>query len=318
MRAWYKPQLLDRAWFASVPAERLAVLRIALSGYTLWYLTTRIPMLLRIAASDPELFRPVGAVTFLDAPLAPLLFQILLAATLASGVAVLLGWRFRITGPLFALLVLVTLSYRNSWSMIYHSHNIVVLHAIALAVAPAADALSLDARRRNLSAAERSALRGWTYAWPIVLISALTVTTYWLAGMAKIMGELGFAWAGGGALRSQIAVDIIRKEVFLKDTASLAYLLYEQVWLFAILGTMSLVLELLAPLALADRRLGRMWAVQGFLMHWGIFLLMSIRFRYQLSGLIFLSFFEVERIPAMLRTASARLRARASTRARRA
>lgn len=309
MSALSKAQLPDRAWFASVPAVRIAILRIAISAYTLWYLTTRTPMLMRIAESNPALFRPIGGVTFLDAPLPPLLFKVVLAATLVAGVAVLLGWRFRFTGPLFALLLLITLSYRNSWSMIYHSHNIVVLHVIALAVAPASDALSLDARRYHRDGHERPELRGWPYAWPVVLISALTVTIYWLAGIAKIMGELGFAWAGGSALRGQIAVDAIRKEVFLKETSPLAYVLYDQVWLFTLLGTVSLVLELLAPLALADRRLGRLWAVQTFLMHWGIFFLMGIRFRYQMAGLIFLSFFDVERVLAAVRAVRARAHA---------
>jgi hypothetical protein len=29
------------------------------------------------------------------------------------------------------------------------------------------------------------------------------------------------------------------------------------------------------------RRLGQIWAINAFLMHWGIFLLMGIKFRYQ-------------------------------------
>ncbi len=300
-------QLFDRAWFASVPASRLALLRIAVSGYALWYLGTRTPMLLEVVAdTDSVLFAPIGSMAFLDAPLSPLAFQLLLASTLAFGAAFLVGFRFRLTGPAFAVLLLATLSYRNSWSMIYHSHNIVVLHVFALAFAPAADALSLDAWRRRGGRPAGEVLRGWPYAWPVLLICVLTLTTYWLAGMAKVLGELGFAWGGGEVLRSQIAVDAIRKEVFLKSVPPFAALLYDQLWLFTILGVVSLVVELLAPLALLERRLARLWAVQAFAMHWGIYFLMGIVFRYQLAGLIFLSFFDVERAATWLRSAWAR------------
>jgi hypothetical protein len=58
---------------------------------------------------------------------------------------------------------------------------------------------------------------------------------------------------------------------------------------------LSIVVELFAPVALLNRRLGMLWAVNAFGMHWGIFFIMSITFRYQMAGFIFLSFFPVER-----------------------
>jgi len=47
--------------------------------------------------------------------------------------------------------------------------------------------------------------------------------------------------------------------------------------------------------ALVNRRLARFWALNAFLMHWGIFFVMGIRFRYQLSGLLYAPFLEPER-----------------------
>jgi hypothetical protein len=38
------------------------------------------------------------------------------------------------------------------------------------------------------------------------------------------------------------------------------------------------------------------WAAGAFGMHWGIYFLMRIKFRYQLLGLIFASFFDLERL----------------------
>ena len=57
-----------------------------------------------------------------------------------------------------------------------------------------------------------------------------------------------------------------------------------------------MIIELGAPFALANRRAGMAWAALTWLMHWGIFFIMGIRFRYQMSGLIFLPFFDVEKI----------------------
>src|SRR5215207_1784841 len=38
------------------------------------------------------------------------------------------------------------------------------------------------------------------------------------------------------------------------------------------------------------------WAAGAFGIHWGIYFLMRIKFRYQLLGLIFASFFDLERL----------------------
>jgi hypothetical protein len=286
----------DAAWFPEAPAARLALLRILVGGWALVHFGRRRKMLRRVARTDPALFAPVGVVKLLDRPLDPAAFQALLAATQAANVAFVLGWRHRATGPLFAGSLLSLCSYRNSWSMIYHSDNIVVLHVLVLGMAPAADALSLDARR-----ARSAAGAAWRYGWPIQLIRTLTALTYFVAGVAKLKGPLGRRWATGEALRSQVLVDALRKELLGDGAAPLAFSLFRQLALFRALAVGSLLLELGAPLSLLDRRLARLWAVNVFLMHWGIYMVMRIKFRYQLSGLVFAPFFEIERLAGRAR-----------------
>jgi hypothetical protein len=281
---------VDAAWFPEAPARRLALLRILVGGWALWHFGRRRKMLNRVARTDHALFAPVGVVRLLDRPLDPAAFRVLLAGTQAANVAFVLGWRHRATGPLFAGSLLSLCSYRNSWSMIYHSDNIVVLHVLVLGLAPAADALALDARGRPGPNA------AWRYGWPIQLLKTLTALTYFVAGVAKLKGPLGRRWATGEALRSQVLVDGLRKELMGDGAAPLAFTLYRQLALFRMLAVGSLLMELGAPLALLDRRLARLWAVNVFLMHWGIYLIMRIKFRYQLSGLVFAPFFDVERI----------------------
>jgi hypothetical protein len=76
------------------------------------------------------------------------------------------------------------------------------------------------------------------------------------------------------------------------------------------MGIHTCIVELGAPLALLNRRLGRAWAGLAFLMHWGILFIMEISFRYHLSGILYPSFFDVERIPAWLKEQYARRTAR--------
>lgn len=297
-------QALRRNWFPEAPARRLALLRILVGVWTLHYVGRRKRMFERVAGTDETLFRPVGPAAVLTRPLSPTAFQALLRLNQVSNVAFIAGWRHRQTGPLFGGSLLCLLSYRNSWSMIFHNDNVLVLHALALGLTPAADDLSLDARRTGGSLALRDRRRRaphWRYGWPIRLLNAMTVLTYFLAGVAKLKGPLGRGWATGEALRSQVAVDGLRKEVLGGESAPLAARMYNQLALYRLLAIGSLALELGAPLALVDRRLARVWALNAFCMHWGIYGVMGIKFRYQLAGLMYAPFFDVERALTRLR-----------------
>jgi hypothetical protein len=293
---------LDCFWFAPAPAGRLALVRIVIGLFSLILTIEHYSSWVKIGYTSEALFEPVGLASFLDQPLTPEVSQALIIACLLANVVFLVGWQYRWSAPVFAGLLLWVLSYRNSWSMIYHSSNLAVLHAIVLAFVPAADAYSVDSwlRRRSSGSRFADAAGDWRYGWPIRLICALTLATYFLAGVAKVAGPLGWSWATAEGLRSQIAADTLRKEVLGDVGSPLFHALYDQVWLFAILAPASLALELLAPLALLNRRVGRGWAVSAFLMHWGIYFLMGITFRYQLWGAAFAPLFDLERLPAWL------------------
>jgi hypothetical protein len=291
---------MDRFWFTDAPATRLAMLRILIGAFALWLTAEHYASWVKIGYTNEDLFAPVGVVSILDQPIPPQVFQGLIVTCLIANFLFILGCQYRYIGPLFAVLFLWVLSYRNSWSMIYHSANLTVLHVIILGAAPAANALSIDAWRRRSSAANGNdfALCSKRYGWPIKLICAVTVIAYLLGGVAKVAGPLGWGWATAEGLRSQVAADCLRKEVLGDSGSRLFHALYDQVWLFAILAPVSLGLELAAPMALLNRRVGRGWSVAAFFMHWGIYFLMAITFRYQLSGVAFASFFDVERVLA--------------------
>ena len=301
---------LDRFWFADAPAPRLALLRILVGGFVFVDLAGRYRILARVGETSPSLFDPVGVASVLAAPITPAAYRGLLVLTLAVNVAFVLGWRYRHSGPLFAALLLASLSYRNSWSMIYHSEDLLVLHVLILGLAPAADALSVDALLSSSGAAREPSLvvrrardpaGDWAYGYALRLLCAVTVATYLVAAVAKLAGPLGWGWASGAALRGQIAVDALRKELLGGGATPLAFALYDHVRVLAAVAVGSLAVELGAPLALLSPRLGRLWAVGAFLMHWGILLIMGITFEYHLSGVAFASFFDLDRAVAAVR-----------------
>ncbi|MCH6167532.1 hypothetical protein [Pseudonocardia alaniniphila] len=241
--------------------------------------------------TKPELFAPVGPVRMLARPLPPVVADVLNDATLVSTALFTLGIGGSAVARVHAALLTWTLAYRNSWSMVYHSENLLVLHTLALSAGRPADAVSIAAALRSGPAPAAHP----RYGWPLHLMNGSTAAAYLLAGVAKVAGESGWAWASGDGLRRQVAIDGLRKEVFGSHASPLAYRLYPHRRLFTAMAVISLVVELGAPLALLDRRLGRLWALGAFAMHWGILAVMGIRFRYQLTGVAFASWFDLER-----------------------
>jgi hypothetical protein len=272
-------------WFAPAPAERLAALRILIGSYALVYVAARLPEFVGVARYGSSHFAPIGIVRLLDAPLSP-------SVALAIGIStcVLLGafvagaW-YRVTAPLAALALLWTITYRNAWGQVFHTENLLVLHVIVLALAPAADAWAPRARPRDAS----------HYGWPIKLCAALTAATYVLAGVAKLR-IAGADWLDGELLRNHIAVDNLRKALLGDPIAPLGHVFLDHPSQLVGFSLMTLVIELGAPVALLGRRLGYVWALGAWGFHVGVVLMMNIWFPYPLLGIAFLPLLPAERI----------------------
>ncbi|HZZ50498.1 MAG TPA: hypothetical protein VFE65_26705 [Pseudonocardia sp.] len=275
----------------ATPALRLGMTRALVGGFTFHYLYKRRRMFARVSRTDPELFRPVGPCRVLPKPVPPKVADTLNDATLVTTALFTLGSGHRLVGPLHSALLTWTLSYRNSWSMIFHSDNTLVMHTIALGASRSADALSLDSLVTRETPAPHP-----RYGWPLKLMHASSTVAYAIAGVAKVAGPSGWGWARGDGMRRQVAVDGLRKEVLGSKATSTGYKLYRYRSLFTGMAVGSLVLELLAPLALANRRLGKLWVLATYGLHWGIRVIMGIKFRYQLSGVSFAAWFDLERL----------------------
>jgi hypothetical protein len=284
------------ATVAAAPAARLGLTRMLVGGYTLVYLAFQRSDTRNVMRTDPALFQPVGPARVLRRPVKPAVADALNDATLVSTALFTLGVGHRLTGPLHSALLSWTLSYRNSWSMVYHIDNTLVAHTAVLGTSKAADAASLDALRRHTAPSDHA-----RYAWPLHVMRAVGAIPYLHAGIAKLAQPGGSTWGRGDAMRRHIAIDGIRKELYGSKVTPAAYALYPHRKLFTMAAIGTLVLELGAPLVLLNRNLGRLWAAAMFGMHWGVQIIMGIPFPYQLSGVSFAPWLRLERILRIIR-----------------
>ena len=279
---------LDARFMASAPPERLATVRFLCGAFAVGYFILRGHVMADFRHA-PGVFAPVGIASVLSSPLPAALPFVIYLLTLGAGVAFTLGFRFRLSGPLFALLSLWVTSYRNSWGMIFHNDNLLVMHLIVLGGCDAAAALSFDAGRRG------PVVDGPRFGWPLKLLSILTALAYVLAGVAKLKGT-GLSWLHGDVLRNYIAYDALRKLQIGSFASPLAPYLVQVEWPFAALSIMTMVLELVGPVVIWFPRLALVWALGLWGFHLGVLVSMAIAFPYPLSGIAFAPLFRCERV----------------------
>lgn len=280
---------IGRVFWPRMPAERLAMLRILIGLYGVIYLLTRVGAILGVARYKASQFRPVGAAAWLDAPLPAWTLGAGLVLAIGLGIAFVLGWRFRWTGPAYAAALLWVTSYRNSWGMVFHTENLLVLHTVVLGLSASADTWRWPfGGQPKCQASSR-------YGWAVVLMGLLTTLTYFVAGWAKL-SHSGIEWVTSDTLRNFVAYDNVRKIELGSGYSVLgAWMVAHPSW-FHPLAAFSLVVELGAPLAILHRRLGMVWAAAAWGFHVGVLAMMFILFHYPMIGVAYASFFPVEKL----------------------
>ncbi len=278
---------------AEAPPERLAAFRVLLGAFATGYLLVRFPVFSALSDRDGADFEPVGVLTVLDAPPAGALVDAVLVATVVAGLATTVGWRFRVAGPVLAVGMLFLATARSSFGQLLHFEHLIVLHLLVLAVSPAADSWSLDARRRGRDGGSPAVRPATAFGWPLALASLVTVVTYVVAGIAKLRYG-GVDWISGDTLRNHIAYAATRAELLGGEPAPLAGVAVRHPGVLGPLAAASVVLELAAPVALLGGRWRNVWVAAAWLMHLGILATMWIGFPMPLFGIAFAPMFAIE------------------------
>lgn len=279
-------------FFAPAPAARLAAARWLCLGFAVVYLLAAISPLLRPMNLPRSSFQPVGIVSVLADPLPRALVVGAYVACVAAGVLATVGTWYRCSAPAFALLMLWVTTYRNSWGMLFHNENLLVLHVAVLAFCPsAADVWTWGT---NNETNEQDTELAGDYGWPLRVLSLVTVSTYVVSGLAKLI-HAGPGWLGGEEIRAHIAFDAVRKLELGSIHSPLGVALVKLPWVFPPLSLLTLAFELGAPVALLGGRFAKVWAFICYGFHAGVVVLMAIVFPYPLSGVAFASLFAPER-----------------------
>jgi hypothetical protein len=269
-----------RWWLRPASPEPLAALRLLVGGWAVIYVAVRARDLAG-HAGDRAAFDPVGILSVLGAPYGSTLSGVLVAATVAVGIAFVTGWRFRVSGPLFALALLWVTTWRNSWGQVFHTENLLVLHVAIIGMTRSADRWSLDSRRPG-----RVSVTASDYAWPVRLLVLVTALTYVVAGVVKLR-YTGLSWVTGDHLRHWVAYDNLRKIELGDRHSPLGAWLTGTSFVWPILAVVTVAVELGAPLTLFGGKLARRWVLAAWGFHVGVLALMAIVFPYPLTGVAF-------------------------------
>jgi hypothetical protein len=277
---------------ARAPAERLAAFRVITGVFALGYLLIRLGVFLELGHRSGTAFDSVGVLAGLSTTLSPNTIFAIVVVTVVAGIGYTTGSFFRLTGPVFAIGMLLLTTYRGSWGQLLHFENLMVLHLLIVAVSPATDAWSFDASR--VAEGERREDEV-AYGWPLALAGMIVVLTYVISGFAKLRYG-GLQWVFGDTLRNHIAYSTARLDLVGATRPPIAEYIVDRAWIFPPMAATAVVLELAAPIAFVRGRPRDIWVAAAWTMHVSIFATMLIAFPYPLFGVAFAPFYRLERL----------------------
>lgn len=282
--SWLKRlgRYVSDGFFAPQSAHDLAIARVLLFGfvaqqsysYERWYKFT------------DEFWAPVS---FFAAWHIPLLSESVVAVMVPvlrlAAVGAAAGVAFRWTAPVATLLFWYLKGMQQNFGKVDHADCALALGLLVLSCSRAADGWSLRLPVSfRVSKASSSDKRGeeappvknrWSpeYRWPLQLVLLVVVTMYFSAGWNK-HDRSGWSWAlSDNMLRQMLAHEFSRN-----PPTDLGVFLSGYPAACKALGLWSLLVELLAPVALLHRRLGYFMVVNLMALQLGIYLTMGVYF----------------------------------------
>ena len=264
---------------APAPAGRLNAVRLLTIGYALVWIAVRTGHWRDLSRLPAQRWEPVGIINAIGTQ-STAVVTVVVILTVVAGVAALGNLAWPISAPLFAVGFLWLTSFGASWGQILHTEHLVALHLLVLAAAPSGTGSSATA------------------GWPLKVMSAVTVATYFVAGVAKLRFGGGLAWLDGDGLLRLVAHDNLRKRLLGDAWSPISPNAVGHPLIFRIGAWLTLVVELGAPLALLGRRWAYTWVALAWSFHLAVLSLMAVLFPYPLVGVAFAPMLPVERLLA--------------------
>ncbi len=245
----------SRFWFTPVPAARVGLLRIWLFGFAFFDVLLRKEV--SVAMGDtPRLFwHPVGATWLLDqvgvGPPGSWQIRAVQVVLLLAALAATVGWRYRLAGPVAAVLYLYWQCLGQSWGEMKHARVSLVLGLLFLATVSASQRRSVDSllgrvrrARSDMAVGGRTdaAEPSTNAAWAVRAIQVGLAVLYFLSGYSKLR-SIGIQWMWGDTLRQAI-----QDKASSGETTALGFWVLHHAWILVLFQVIALLWELTFPL----------------------------------------------------------------------
>jgi hypothetical protein len=163
-----------------------------------------------------------------------------------------LGFLTRASTAVSFVLGFYLIGLPHNFGKINHNDAIVVLLLGVMALSRSGDALSLDAvvmRVRRRGAAAPAVAPSGEYTWPLRCAWLAIALVYFAAGVAKLRNG-GIEWIAS----SHLATLFLRSQYEFQPATAWGPWLAQSAWLCHVLAAATVVIEVLYPLALVNRR----------------------------------------------------------------
>ena len=278
---------LDRHWFAPASLRDLALVRIlAFGSQTLFFIVQPGPGFrppwrqIELTSMAPAPFKPL---TVLKALLLPFggwgevrpdadLIAAALVVAFAGGALATVGLFARVTMPAAALANTLLVAHWFSYGDFHHAEALMLIALNVLAIAPSADAWSLDAVRRRRAGREAPPDASVFARWPLRLMQWLLALTY-LSAAGHKLAKGGLEWFNGHTMMHHLIT------AGLQRGRELAFVLAElPPWVHVVPSIFSVLFELTFVVAILVPRTAWLYVLAGTAFQLGVYVAMRIGF----------------------------------------
>lgn len=281
-------------WFKPARLFDLAVCRIVIAGFQLYWLLTwsHTEEFRKLVELPSFMYDPLPILHALMLPLDGLyrpsleVLEVTYWVAVVAGVLAVVGFLTNLSMGVFATANILLRAFSYSFGDAHHPEALVMIALVLLTLSPSGKVLSVDRWLRRLKArwagsgggtggehgqAAILAARSRFARWPLLVIGWLLATMYMSATSAKL-AEAGLDWLNGYTLRYWLLHDAVR---FGSD---LGFWLVEHHTVTTLLSWMTVLFEGSFFLVMLFPALALLYVPAGLAFHTGIFLAMKAPF----------------------------------------